>query len=267
MNVPEKYRPTMEDVIALSDIDTMAPGRDLITIRMGEIANMNNKDILVTASHRGYQSIIYKKKFQAKSVVGLDIDPHMIESSNINAKANEMYDGIKFVLGDAQKMPFPDAQFDVVTNEGAVGIPDDPYKVLEEMVRVAKAGAMIIFRETYWKTNESAQERQRISYAYGSKPLTPDEWRESMEKAGMTNCHSELSIWDYPDIFWDVRHDRKVKNFDQLFTIGEKMRIAKIVMKKYGKMGIENASNNEYVFYNAVKERRLGYGIFWGYKM
>jgi ubiquinone/menaquinone biosynthesis C-methylase UbiE len=127
---------------------------------------------------------------------------------------------VKFVLGDSQNCPFADNTFDVVINECAVGIPDDSQKVLNEMLRVVKPGGAVAIHESTWKKTLSEKEKNEISERYGTTPLEFNEWNAMLEKAGTINIVSEFEQWSKPEMFWDIRKDRKVE--DEL----EKRRLA-----------------------------------------
>ena len=98
-----KYIPTIEDITAMSGIDTLPPGKLDITRRMAQLSDIKKgRKVLVTCSHRGYQSVIYAKECGAE-VCGLDIDERMIEFARENSEKEKI--SINFVKGDAQEIP------------------------------------------------------------------------------------------------------------------------------------------------------------------
>jgi ubiquinone/menaquinone biosynthesis C-methylase UbiE len=52
---------------------------------------------------------------------------------------------MEFVLGDAARLPFDSASFDVVLNYGALNGYTNPQRALEEMARVSKPGGLVLF--------------------------------------------------------------------------------------------------------------------------
>lgn len=255
-----KYIPTIEDITAMSGIDTLPPGKLDITRRMAQLSDIKKgKKVLVTCSHRGYQSVIYAKECGAE-VCGLDIDERMIEFARENSEKEKI--SINFVKGDAQEIPFGSEQFDIVTNEGAVGIPESPQKVLSEMVRVLKKDGILIFRESIFADNLSDEEKEELRLRYGNNIEDIKGWKERVDKAGAEVVFIETEQWSEPSNFWNVRHDREVQDYHDLYTMTEKLRLSKILMKKYGKDGISMAAENERIFYDAVKNKKIGYGIF-----
>jgi SAM-dependent methyltransferase len=173
---------------------------------------------------------------------------------------------VKFVLGDSQNSPFADNTFDVVINECAVGIPDDSQKVLNEMLRVVKPGGAVAIHESTWKKTLSDKEKNEISERYGTTPLEFKEWNAMLEKAGTINIVSEFEQWSKPEMFWDIRKDRKVRNYKNVMTLSEKLRTAYRILKLYGIKGVYKVFENEKIFYKAILNGELGYALFKGIK-
>jgi ubiquinone/menaquinone biosynthesis C-methylase UbiE len=183
-------------------------------------------------------------------------------------KANEagIADKVEFVLGDSQNLPFPDNTFDVVINECAVGIPDDSQKVLDEMLRVTKPNGTVAIHESTWKKSLPKSKKDEISERYGTTPLEFDEWKEMLEKAGTANIVSEFEQWSKPEMFWDIRKDRKVKNYNSVMTVGEKALTAFRIFKIHGLKGVVKVFQNEKIFFNSVLNGEIGYALFKGTK-
>lgn len=77
-------------------------------------------------------------------VIGLDFNEAMLQVARTKAKPPQTPCNLKFVRGDAQELPFPDAAFDIITvGYGLRNLAD--WKIgVSEMARVAKPGARII---------------------------------------------------------------------------------------------------------------------------
>lgn len=72
------------------------------------------------------------------TVVGLDIAPDMIELARKRAADAGITDGVRFEMGDAAAMPFPDQQFDLVVSTFSQHHWAEPERVLAEIHRVLK---------------------------------------------------------------------------------------------------------------------------------
>jgi demethylmenaquinone methyltransferase / 2-methoxy-6-polyprenyl-1,4-benzoquinol methylase len=73
-----------------------------------------------------------RKRFPGAEVVGTDMAPEML------SEARRLAPGITFVQGDASRLPFDDASFDVVAHENMI-----PF--LDEVARVLRPAGWTIF--------------------------------------------------------------------------------------------------------------------------
>ncbi len=78
---------------------------------------------------------------KAEHVHGLDQSPHQL------AQAFEKLGKrgpVQFYLGDAERLPFGDDQFDVVWSSGSIEYWPNPVQALEELRRVGKPGGQVL---------------------------------------------------------------------------------------------------------------------------
>jgi len=95
--------------------------------------------VLDVACGTGNQSIPAAKL--GADVTGIDIAPNLIEQAKTNAEKDGLK--IRFEVGDAEKLPYEDASFDVVlTMFGAMFAPR-PDHVVNELTRVCRPGGLI----------------------------------------------------------------------------------------------------------------------------
>lgn len=260
------YKPTIEDIIEISGIETLHPGGMALTRRTAELAELKpSMKILDVSSGRGTQSIFYAKEFGVH-VTGVDISEEMVNSATDNAKDAQIEALTSFEIGDSQQLPFESNSFDVVINECAVGIPDDSQKVLNEMVRVAKDGASIIIHESTWRKKLTDEEKDEISERYGTTPLEYEEWIEMLETAGVSDIITEFDQWSKPEMFWKIRKDRDVEDFSTIYTRSELLTLIEKVSQLHGQEGVKVALDNQKKFTEVVLEGKLGYCLFKGIK-
>lgn len=74
-------------------------------------------------------------------VRGIDADPAMIDAARLAVP-----DG-RFVVGDAQRLPYPDGCFDCVTALTLLCLVEDPAAAVAEMARVTAPGGRILLGE------------------------------------------------------------------------------------------------------------------------
>jgi ubiquinone/menaquinone biosynthesis C-methylase UbiE len=260
------YKPTIEDIIEISGIETLHPGGMALTRRTGELAELKpGMKILDVSSGRGTQSIFYAKEFKV-DVTGVDISAEMVKSARENVKNENLEALAKFEIGDSQQLPFEDNTFDVVINECAVGIPDDSQKVLNEMVRVTKKGGSIVIHESAWRKSIPGKEKEEISERYGTTPLEYEEWITMLKKAGVSELITEFDEWSKPEMFWKIRKDRDVEDFSKIYTRSELITLIEKVSQKYGQEGVQIALENQKKFTQVVLDGKLGYCLFKGIK-
>lgn len=260
------HKPTIEDIIEISGIETLHPGGFALTKRTAEIANLKpGMTVLDVSSGRGTQAIYYAQEFGVK-VTGIDISKDMVAVSNRNAFENNLSHQVNFVQGDSQYLPFEANTFDAVINECAVGIPDDSQKVLSEMVRVAKLDGAIAIHESTWRKSLSDSEKEEFSERYGTTPLEYEQWIRMLENAGVQKITTEFEQWSKPELFWNIRKDRQVTHFSKVLTFPEKIKMIKKVFRRYNFKGIIKAFENEKKFFAAVLNGTLGYCLYKGVK-
>ena len=138
-------------------------------------------------------------------VVGLDFSPQMLDV------ARRDHPAIEFVEGDALKLPFGDAEFDVSTIAFGLRNLADPIAGLREMVRVVKRRAVVLefvrppagpvgtayrlYLKALLPAIGGAISGQRSAYKYLSDTVdsyrTPDELRAMAAAAGWANVRFE----------------------------------------------------------------------------
>ena len=260
------HKPTIEDIVELSGIEALHPGGMALTKRTAELAALKpGLNILDVSSGRGTQSIFYAQEYGV-NVIGLDLSEEMISTARKKAENEDVEGLVTFKKGDSQNLPFEDNSFDVVINECAVGIPDDSQKVLNEMVRVAIPGGIIVIHESTWREKLSKEEKEEISERYGTTPLEYEEWKAMLVKAGVDKIITEFDEWSKPEMFWKIRKDRDVKIFSKILTSEEMGKTIEIITKKYGQDGVKKALENQKIFFQAVSGGKIGYCLFKGIK-
>jgi ubiquinone/menaquinone biosynthesis C-methylase UbiE len=261
------HRPTIEDLVETSGIETLHPGGFALTRRTAELLALQpGMRLLDVSSGRGTQAVFYARHFGV-TVVGMDLAGEMVAAARQKAAAAGMGDRVTFKQGDSQALPFEDACFDAVVNECAVGIPDDSQKVLNEMVRVARPGAALAIHESLWRRPLQASAKIELAERYGTTPLATDEWEAMLTNAGVTEIVAEIEPWSQPEMFWKIRAERDVAKPSQVLSMPERIRTVSRVYARYGIKGIFKALENERRFYRAVMDGKIGYGLFKGVKV
>ena len=88
----------------------------------------------------GYLGLEWLKHTQDTILWGLDISEDMIAIAERNAREYGLTDRVKYVRGDAGKMPFESEYFDAVFSNGSLHEWANPEEILNEIARVLKPG-------------------------------------------------------------------------------------------------------------------------------
>jgi len=129
----------------------------------------------------------YLAKRYGCRVVGVDISEKMIDWSKKRAKIEGVDDRVKFMVADAQNLPFEDALFDVVICESVNAFIEDKQRAVSEYVRVTKPGGYVGLNEATWI---KAQPPTGFVEYFSSTVekvefLASDGWEELLESSGL----------------------------------------------------------------------------------
>lgn len=80
-------------------------------------------------------------------VQGVDRDPLWVEKAAARVAAHGLAERFTYQVAVAEKLPFADASFDLVTCQTVLIHTPDPGPVVDEMVRVARPGGLILVAE------------------------------------------------------------------------------------------------------------------------
>lgn len=105
--------------------------------------DLEGKDVLeVSCGHGGAASYI-SRYLKTASYTGLDLNPAGIEY----CRERHPLPGLKFVHGDAEKLPFPDESFDAVVNVEAAHLYPNFTVFLSEVKRVLRPGGHFLYAD------------------------------------------------------------------------------------------------------------------------
>jgi len=79
----------------------------------------------------------------AKEIVAFDLTPEMLEKARQRCQAAGL-SNVRFELGPAENLPFPDGSFDAVVTRLTIHHFPDPRQVLEEIVRATRSAGKVI---------------------------------------------------------------------------------------------------------------------------
>jgi SAM-dependent methyltransferase len=95
----------------------------------------------------GVDAIVAAKMVSTTGTVrGIDMVPEMLAQARENARMTEL-ENVTFMEASAEKLPFPDASFDVVISNGVFNLVADKTRALEEAFRVLKPESRLMIAD------------------------------------------------------------------------------------------------------------------------
>ncbi|NMC59061.1 MAG: class I SAM-dependent methyltransferase [Candidatus Methanofastidiosa archaeon] len=110
-------------------------------------SGINNGLALEVGPGPGYLGLEWLKNTDKTKLMGIEISPAMIKMATKNSKEYGFEKRVKYVKGDAQKMPFENNYFDGVFSNGSLHEWSQPKKIFNEIYRVLKPGGMYFISE------------------------------------------------------------------------------------------------------------------------
>ena len=106
--------------------------------------DLSGARVLEVSCGRGGGADFLMKAFNAAEYIGVDLS-----DENLRIAA-EITDGPRFLKGNAEHLPFGDAEFDVVINIEASHLYDDRKKFFAEVIRVLRPGGAFCYTDGCW---------------------------------------------------------------------------------------------------------------------
>ena len=162
-----------EDVAALmSDID--AKGRDVLDIGCG----------------LGVITVMLADTYGAKSVIGIDVEQHLIDHSSQRAAKAGVADRVSFKLVEPGPLPFDDASLDIVFSKDVIVHIPDKQGFYKDILRVLKPDGVLVgsdwLRGGEGHFSETADEWLKLVHLdFQMKNL--EQTREALQAAGFAD--------------------------------------------------------------------------------
>lgn len=123
--------------------DSFHPGGTALTGRLGELLDLKRgSHVLDVASGRGTSAFYLAETFQCR-VTGVHLSEPNVDAANAEAVSRSLDGAVRFELGDAERLPFPDASFDAIVCECAFCTFPSKAVAAHEFFRVLKPGGQV----------------------------------------------------------------------------------------------------------------------------
>jgi len=128
-----------------------------------------------------------RKVGPAGKVIGIDMTPEMIERARENARAAGATN-VEFRLGDAERMPVPDASVDWVISNCVINLSPDKPAVFREIARVLKPGGRISISDIVAEDLPPAVRASRDAWVTClAGAISEAEYVQGLQAAGLTD--------------------------------------------------------------------------------
>jgi ubiquinone/menaquinone biosynthesis C-methylase UbiE len=140
-------------------------------------AEVQGKIILEVGSGRGGGAAYIKKYLQPQSITGVDIAMNAVKRANDYFGGN----GIDFVQGNAEKLPFSNDSFDVVINIESSHTYGSMQQFLAEVKRVLRSGGYLLLADI--RTSKDGNILKEHIQASGMQLISEEDISENIVRA------------------------------------------------------------------------------------
>ncbi len=125
---------------------------------IGDLAQIaSGQSIMDVGCGLGYGSAFLSKKYRPKLVVGVDITPDQIARAKRHQMRGIKDGDLRFTIGEAESLPFPESSFDRVISVEAAQHFGSLADFSKEVARVLKPNGTLIMT-SFFPTNQSGKE-------------------------------------------------------------------------------------------------------------
>ena len=191
MSQPERKSQYTEDVNAtlqwMWGDGYLSPGGFEEVVEMLRNMDVSGRDVLEIGSGLGAASVALVETFGARSVLGVDVEAHLIEQSRERAAAAGLAERVRFQLVDPGPLPFDSASYDMVFSKDAIVHIPDKAACYAEVLRVLVPGGVFVGsdwlrggEDTY--TTEAREWLDSVRLDFRMQTL--EQTRQALERSG-----------------------------------------------------------------------------------
>jgi arsenite methyltransferase len=191
------------------------PGGPALTRSLASTALVGrDSSVLDVACGRGESARVLAAHFGC-NVIGMDYSSENIDRANVLAGDAAMSDRIRFVQGDAERLPFAAGSFDVVICECSLCVFPDLETALQEFRRVLRPGGRLGISDVVLNEPVPVSLRDLFGHVLCiSGALSFDGYREALESAGYASIRSRDASSALDDMI--VRIERRARGIGDL---------------------------------------------------
>ena len=122
----------------------LAPGGPEEVAEMLKGLSIKGADVVDIGCGLGVIAVLLTEQYEAGSVVGIDVEAHLIEQSTARAVAAGLNNRIRFQLVEPGPLPLEDDSLDVVFSKDAIVHMPDKVAFYREALRVLRPGGLMV---------------------------------------------------------------------------------------------------------------------------
>jgi SAM-dependent methyltransferase len=141
-----KIRDGQPDLSAVALAKDDEPDRLCIQLyhRVASATDLAGKDVLEVGSGRGGGASFVARYHRPARIMGVDFSPQAVE---LCRKRHAAVSNLSFMVGDAERLPFPDASFDAVINVESSHCYGHIDRFFSEVARVLRPGGHFLYTD------------------------------------------------------------------------------------------------------------------------
>ena len=168
----------------------MSPGGYGEVKRLLIDTNMCGCKVLDIGCGAGGITLSLIKDFEAKMVIGVDVEADVVKKAKTKVKQASLDDQIKILLVGQGKLPFKANTFDIVFSKDSIVHISNKEKIFEEVFRVLIPGGIFVFSD--WLISHDQEPSPEMKYYLALEDLgfgmaSPIVYEKSLRKSGFTS--------------------------------------------------------------------------------
>lgn len=249
--------PSMLDLIRLSKRPLFPPGGRELCRQVALLTDLQEGQELLVVPSGLAVTVEYFVREHDVNGSGVEPDSLLHDRAEDRLRTAGLLERTNLQTGRVDQLPFRDEIFDVVVGELGLSANTDPADAVAELIRVTRPGGTVVLVQLSWRAPVEVTRRDALSERLGARPLTTAEWKELLVAGGLDQLHTE--DWSDEETAFRPRVSKPFPDFEELFTLREKLGILRRAWGRWGWKGFWTALALEQEVHRLLtRERILG---------
>jgi SAM-dependent methyltransferase len=198
-------------------------------------------------------------ELEPKQIVGIELDPRVVDEANANARKDARYARIRFVTGAADRLPFDDETFDTILAFDCVEHVMEPEPIFDEWKRVLRPGGKVLI---WWSP-------YRSPYGPHMEGIVPIPWAHVIfgQRAMLRAAARIYDSDDFIPLSWhlDERGKKKPNAWKKWASFREQGYINELTQDQFleiaRRVGLSVTRFEAHSFSGSVVRRLIGHAL------